>query len=101
MKTIRRRSAFPDPIQEVILSSYDGAELIDVDGIKSGGVPTRLCGDGLFSFLLTELSHSQDCTNIEEALRRIDLIARQVEGVRSALLAAKNAPAHHRRSPHG
>ncbi len=55
-----------DRIQTCVLAHYNGGEHL-VESPQD--VPN--CGDGLLSYLLTELSEKEDCTDFPEALRRI------------------------------
>ena len=53
------------------------------EAVRYGLLPT--CGDGLFRFLMIELSSGEDCDSIESAIRRCQAAEEQIAEVRAAL----------------
>ncbi len=45
-------------------------------------------GDGLFAFLLTELSEDEDCENYAEAFTRLDTIKREIDEIQNVFANA-------------
>lgn len=71
-----------DENQKIVAENYCGGEFSYADEVKD---PLgRDYGDGLFRFLLVELSHAEDCDSKEEALKRLSNIINQIEEVKAA-----------------
>jgi len=69
-----------DRIQSCVLAHYNGGEHL-VENPQD--VP--LCGDGLLAYLLTELSEKEDCSDFNEALRRIRTSIEQLYVLQDAI----------------
>ena len=52
------------------------------------------CGDGLFRFLMTELSAEEDCDSREEAVRRLESARRNLDEVIVAIEASTLSGGH-------
>lgn len=65
----------PDRFQKVTMESYEGGEF-------NGDISIEDCGDGLFKFLVSEISESEGCDSFDEARRRLSTIQRQIEEVK-------------------
>ena len=72
-----------DIYQKVVAESYEGGEFRSDIHIES-------CGDGLFKFLMTEISESEGCDSLEEAQRRLTTIQRQVEEVKREFMTMED-----------
>lgn len=59
------------------------------------------CGDGLLRFLLVELSKSEDCNSLDEAVRRIDKACDQLREVAQAIEAESASQALRQTAPRG
>lgn len=72
-----------DAFQQIVANTYDNGEheCHTPDDIDT-------CGDSLLMFLMRELSLSEDCDSIDEAIRRVDVAIRQLEAVRDGLEVA-------------
>lgn len=70
-----------DPIQRIVADSYCGGDFSHVKTMEE----VKYCGDGLFAFLMSELSMSEDCGNINTAMGRILIIRQQLLRVEDAL----------------
>lgn len=80
-------SAF-DPLHAHVLQAYDGGERVDlVDDLKAGQLDRvlRNCGDGLVRFLLVEISKSEGCMSVDEAVDRIAIAVKQLQSVQAHL----------------
>ena len=69
-----------DKFQQIVVSAYEGGEHSHCKTVQD----VKIAGDGLLRFLTSELSESEDCENIADALKRLDTIAREIEEVRDA-----------------
>lgn len=80
-----------DAFQQIVANTYDNGEheCHTPDDIDT-------CGDSLLMFLMRELSLSEDCDSIEEAISRVDVAIRQLEAVRDGLEVASLDRAHTR-----
>jgi len=63
-----------DEYQRIVAEAYEGGEFVSKD----------LTGDGLFDFLIREVSEKEGVDSIGEAMRRLDTVIKQVEEVRRA-----------------
>lgn len=68
-----------DEFQKIVAESYEGGEFNSDQNPEDAG-------DGLFKFLITELSESEGCDSVEEALRRLSVIGRQIHEVKIAFM---------------
>jgi hypothetical protein len=85
--------------QRIVLKTYaNGDYAHEIDAIDNPVFRTSRqvmdtflenCGDTLLAFLLTELSDTEDCEDMETALGRIDTAFRQLKEVKDALLSAR------------
>ena len=73
--------------QRVIAESYEGGELNHGDVL--GDLDT--CGDGLFKFLMIEMSDSEDCDGFITAIGRLTTIAGQINEVKEAMIKRRGA----------
>ena len=84
--TVREFNGEPAPefntFQQIAANTYDGGEHFckSPDSINT-------CGDSLLAFVMNELSTSEDCDSIGEAISRIKVAIRQLEEVSLALEA--------------
>lgn len=69
--------------QKVMMRAYGGG---DYKGFSPETV--HQVADGLFQFLVTELSESEDCVDMEEALKRVDRATQELHSVADALAHA-------------
>ena len=67
--------------QRYVAQNYCGGELNRPDVIQT----LDDCGDGLFKFLMTELSDEEDCTGADDAYNRISTAIEQLEALRAGL----------------
>lgn len=85
--TVREFQGKPAPefeaFQQIVANTYD-------DGEHACHTPDDIdrCGDGLLTFLMHELSSSEDCDSAEEAISRVNVAIRQLEAVRNGLEVA-------------
>ena len=89
-----------DKFQRIVADNYEGGELAHILKAKSEAdymVGLANCGDGLFKFLVTELSEAEDCDSYETALKRLDTTIRQIREVETAFEEARdrNKKYHH------
>lgn len=70
-----------DPIQRFVAQNYAYGEFAHIE--TPDEVDT--IGDGLFGFLITELSVAEGCDSKEETLRRLDNIRDQLAHLRKAI----------------
>lgn len=75
-----------DKFQRIVADSYKEGEFSSVGIIQEA----KDLGDGLFTFLMIELSEDEDCDSIEEAISRINKIISQVRQVCQALHAEED-----------
>lgn len=68
-----------DEFQQTVLAAYENGEFSAYSPSNIGD-----CGDSLLTFLLCELSESEDCDSNECAVARLDTAIRQLEAVRSS-----------------
>jgi len=66
-----------DKIQQVVIASYPDHCVEKPEDVED-------CGDGLFKFLLVELSESEDCDSFETARNRLDRAIKELTDLRSA-----------------
>lgn len=71
-----------DKFQRIVALAYEGGEYSWMKREEQ----VRQSGDGLFIFLISEIAQHQDCDSVEEAIRRLDTITREVQEVRYAFL---------------
>lgn len=69
--------------QQIVDNTYEGGE----HSCKSPDM-INTCGDGLLMFLMKELSASEDCETVEEAISRVNVAILQLEAVRDGLEVA-------------
>ena len=69
-----------DRFQRIVADSYEDGEFSHVNSLTGASE----MGDGLFRFLLAEISESEDCDSQEEAMRRLHNARRQIEEVMQA-----------------
>ena len=67
--------------QQVAAEAYEGGEFAHV---QSADEATTL-GDGLFAFIMRELSDPEDCHGLGTATRRMDTAQIQINAVHTAL----------------
>lgn len=84
--SVNESSQKPKPFnawQKVMMQAYG-------DGDYEGYSPETVhqVADGLFQFLVTELSESEDCVDMEEALKRVDRATQELHSVADALAHA-------------
>ena len=63
-----------DKFQDVVLNSYEGGEFSYCKDMKE----VRKSDDGLFAFLMSELSEKEGCDSFDEAVHRLEIVQRQV-----------------------
>ena len=68
-----------DKFQKAVAESYEGGEF-------NHDILPEEVGDGLFQFLMTEISDSEGCDYYEEAVRRLSTIQRQIEEVKRHMM---------------
>lgn len=74
----------PQPMneaQQVVLKSYCYGEFGHVRTMDE----VHACGDGLFTFLMVELSNSEDCTSLDAAFNRVSQVGDQVRELQTAI----------------
>lgn len=76
-----------DKNQRIVADNYEGGEFSHVQGVADAG---RKLGDGLFNFLLIELSNAEDCDSIDTALHRLETIEREIAEVKKEFLEAQD-----------
>lgn len=70
--------------QRIVADTYEGGEFAHVQSIDDA----RDVGDGLFLFLMVELSDDEDCLDQDEAIRRVAVATEQLLDVSMALHSA-------------
>ena len=70
-----------DKFQRIVAGSYEGGEFSHVSGITGASE----MGDGLFRFLLAEISEAEGCDSLEEAHRRLHTAKRQINEILQAI----------------
>lgn len=70
-----------DPFQRFIAQCYADGEFAYIETPSEA----ETTGDGLFAFLISELSVSEGCTSKEEARRRLDKISDQLNDLAIAI----------------
>lgn len=68
--------------QAIAAAAYADGEFADLTTMEE----VADCGDGLFRFVMVELSSSEDCCTADEALTRMHRAIRELGQVHSALL---------------
>lgn len=68
-------------IQRAVAAAYGGGDFAYVETLEE----CRRADDGLFTFIMIELSEKEDCTDIDEALRRMEIAQEELESVTFAL----------------
>jgi hypothetical protein len=67
--------------QQIVAETYCNGELNCPDVMDT----LESCGDGLFRFLMNELSDAEDCVDLETAMNRIDTITTDLLTIARAL----------------
>jgi len=67
--------------QRIAMTAYCDGEFSSPDVMET----LDECGDGLFKFLMVELSDKEDCTGLEDAYKRVALSIEQLQEVLNAL----------------
>lgn len=67
-----------DDIQRQVLATYQEGIFSHITTKKE----LAECGDGFVRYLVTELSHAEDCTHTGTALDRIDALIRDISDMR-------------------
>lgn len=75
------------PIQTLLAHSYAEGAFRDIIKAAHWKAHLATCGDGLFRFLMTELSPSEDCQTVPDALHRLQRAADDIELVYDHMLA--------------
>ncbi|MDF0491509.1 hypothetical protein PX554_25660 [Sphingomonas sp. H39-1-10] len=70
-----------NPFQRACADSYGGGDFAHVKNLEQA----REAGDTLFTFLMIELASSEGCDSAEEAVRRLDMAAADIQGVAEAV----------------
>ncbi|MCK5605073.1 hypothetical protein KAR91_24500 [Candidatus Pacearchaeota archaeon] len=78
-----------DMFQKAVAESYVGGEFNNDEVLDN----MDDCGDGLFKFLMTELSEEEGCDSYDEAVRRLSTIQRQIEEVKRHMMAKEEVEA--------
>jgi hypothetical protein len=75
-----------DKFQSIVAISYEKGEFSHIgrDGNDLSDAVLLASGDGLFRYLMVELSENEDCDNYETAIRRLNTSIRQLEEVKKA-----------------
>lgn len=60
--------------QQIVAETYCGGELNRPDVLET----LDECGDGLFKFLMIELSDKEDCAGIDDAYNRVAIAREQL-----------------------
>lgn len=71
--------------QQIVLQTYGGGDYAHIDNIKG----CRNVGDGLFTFLMTELSDDESCDTLEIAINRVTTASNQLLDLRDMLVVLK------------
>ncbi|MCK5236223.1 MAG: hypothetical protein KAR06_04480 [Deltaproteobacteria bacterium] len=72
-----------DKYQKIVAESYEGGEFNHDEVMED-------VGDGLFKFLITEISDEEMCMSYSEAVNRLSTIIQQVKEVRAAMEIAES-----------
>ena len=67
--------------QQIVAETYCGGELNRPDVMET----LDNCGDGLFRFLMVELSDEEDCTDTDDAYNRVANAINQLEDLLAVL----------------
>jgi hypothetical protein len=59
--------------QQIVVDGYADGEFAQVSTLAE----SEQVGDGLFSFLLRELSDSEDCDSMESAIQRLEVVIKE------------------------
>lgn len=90
--TERVNDAALTPWQHTALQTYAGgdfAHLTDSDNIQD---ELRHCGDGLLRYIFAELSEREDCSTIEDAIRRMRMARDDIGALIHELEQIADAP---------
>lgn len=74
-----------DQFQKAVAEAYAGGEFNCDEVLDLVKNSPEDIGDGLFIFLMSEISEDEDCDSFEDAVKRLETIIRQVEGVKKAV----------------
>ncbi len=72
--------------QQIVVDGYADGEFAQVSTLAE----SEQVGDGLFSFLLRELSNSEDCDSTEAAIQRLEVVIKEVDACLFLLKAEAN-----------
>jgi hypothetical protein len=90
---MKKTSTKPNPawinaFQRNVLEQYDRGEylyLLDLPSEAAFDEGVSNTGDGLFRFVISEMSASADCDSIDEAINRLDNASNQLSQLNGAL----------------